>query len=103
RERRRDGAPRHLLGVALEAQLAHAACAVARALRWVLRERIAALDDAVRDHAVEDRSVVRALARTRDEMRHVIWRGIREQIEHDRSHARLQHGLLVLKLRRSER
>ena len=72
--------------------------AVLRRLRRILRQRIAALDDAHRDHAVERRAVVGALAGAGDEVRHVVGRGLGQQVEHDRAEAGLDHGLLALEL-----
>jgi hypothetical protein len=85
-----------LLVVRLEREDAKPAGAVLRLLRRVLRQRIAALDDAHRDDAVKHRAVVGALRGERDEMPHVIRRRIREQVENNRPHARLEDGLLVL-------
>ena len=76
------------------------AAAVLRALRRILRQRIAALDDPHRDHAMEHRAVVRAFPRPRDEVRHVVRRGVGQQVEHDRALAGLENRLLVAKLRR---
>ncbi len=99
-----DTAPRVCFSAfGLEAQHAEAAGAVLRRLRRILRDRIAALDDAHRDHAMERRPVVGALARARDEVRDVVRRRVRQQVEHDRPVRRLEHGLLVLQLGRRQR
>ncbi len=67
-------------------------------LRRILRQRVAALDDAHRDDAVERRAVVGALAGADDEVRHVVGRGIGQQVEHHRAQAGLDHRLLALEI-----
>ena len=99
-EHRGYRAARLLLGVGLEAQLVQAAAAVLRALRRILRQRIAALDDAHRNHAMESRPVVGAFTRTGDEVRHVIGGRVAEQVEHDHALTGLEHRLLVAQLGR---
>ena len=60
----------------LRLQDAEPARAVERGLRRILRQRIAALDDGERDHAMKRRPVVRALARELHEVADVIRREI---------------------------
>ena len=72
--------------------------AVPGGLGRILRQRVAALDDAHRDDAVERRAVVGTFARPHDEVRHVVGRGVGQQVEHHRAEARLDHGLLALQV-----
>ncbi len=94
-QHRRHRAARVLLLVDLGLQAIQAAGAVATLGIGILRQRIAALDDALTNHAVEDGAVVAAVARGLDEVRDVIGRAIGEQVEHDRSRGRFDHRLLV--------
>jgi hypothetical protein len=101
-EHRRDRAARVLLAVRLEAKHPEPSRAVLRRLRRVLRDRIAALDDPHRNHAMKGRPVVGAFARARDEVGDVVGSRVREQVEHDRPMRGLEDGLLALQLFRRQ-
>src|SRR2546422_4894450 len=57
----------------LEAEIESASAVPGAGLR-ILRLRVAGLDNAVRDHAVKRRAVVKALPRKLDELPDMIWR-----------------------------
>ena len=84
-EHRRHRAARRALRAELRLQHAEPAGAVQLRLGRILRQRIAALDDAEPDDAMEDRPVVGAVARQLDEVADVIRREVRPQIDDERS------------------
>ena len=100
---RRHRPARVLLAVALGAQHQQAAGAVRVRFRRIFGERIAALNNRVFDHAVNDRAVVAAFLRRLDEVADVVRRGLRQQINDDRAEVGLDDGLLALHLIDGER
>ena len=63
-----------------------------------MRQRIAALNDAVPNHAMKRRPGVAAVARKLDEMTDMIGRGFGQQLNDDRPHRRLDDRLLPFHL-----
>ena len=61
----------------------------------VLRIRVAALDHEFFDDPVENRPVVKALARQFPEILDRVWRGISPKLYHHIAFARLYHGHFV--------
>src|SRR5215831_12957148 len=89
--------------VELGAQHPEAARAVECLLRWILRQRIASLDDPHLDRAMERRPIVGALAGQLDEVADMIRRDVGQQLDDERALRRLDDGLLVCHLGCGER
>ena len=83
-QHRRHRAARRRLAADLGLQHTQPAGAVQLRLRRILRQRIAALDDAQPDHAVKGRSVVGPFAGELHEVADMIRREIRAQVDHER-------------------
>src|SRR5206468_4148887 len=77
--------------------------AVERALRRILTERIAPLHHPEPHGAMEDRAVVAAVRRELHEIRGLIRRRLRQQVDGERALARLDDGLLGCRLRIEQR
>ena len=97
-QHRRHRAADVLQVVGAELQDAEPAGAVLRLLRRILRQRIAALDQAAQDGAVERRAVVGALLGQLHQVADVIGRGVGQQLDHDVAEAGRDDRLLVAHL-----
>jgi hypothetical protein len=77
----------------------HAAGPVLRRLRGILRERIATLDDAQFDDAMERGAVIGPVASLFHEEAHVVGRGVGQKFEHERTLRCVDHCLFPRHLR----
>jgi len=102
-QRRADGTARERLGVHLGANHPEAPRPVLRGLGWILRQRIATLDERIRDHAMEQRVRKRAIRRQLHEIPDVVRRQIRPQVDDERPQRGLDDGLFARHLLDAER
>jgi len=89
--------------VELGLELAQAPCSVAIPGGWIAGQRIAGLDDAVRDDPEERQSVKKTLVGQFQKMGHVLGRVIREEADDNGTEIRLQHGFDPGRVRRHRR
>ena len=94
-QHRRHRAAHVLEIVGAELQDAEAAGPVLRLLRRILRQRIAALDQAAQDGAMEGGAVVGALLGQLHQVADMVGRGVGQQLDHDVAEAGRDHRLLV--------